>query len=70
MEQPFTVQDSFQVEVIVSSPDKIYSTFENFSKFKQIQIVQVKPDFDNDMRQVVVDFIFSKKIAGKCFIRL
>jgi len=70
MDDPFSIQDSFQVEVIVNSADKIYAAFENLAKFKQIQIVQVKPEFNNHQKQVTVEFVFAKKIVGKCCIRL
>ena len=54
----------------MNSPDKIYAVFENFAKFKQIQIVSLAPNFENELKEVVIYFIFSKKIAGKCNIRL
>jgi hypothetical protein len=38
------------VEVIVNSADKIYAAFENLAKFKQIQIVQIKPEFNENKK--------------------
>jgi len=36
MDDPFAIDDAIEVEVIVNSPDKIKSVFENLAKFKQL----------------------------------
>ena len=70
LDDPFSVTDQLQFDIMVGSPDRIKSIFEQISSLKQLQLAKIKPEFSKSKKQVEIHYVFSKKITVKSTIKM
>lgn len=64
-ESPFTVNDMIRARIIVNNHEELTQAYKSFKLMPEIVVVRVKNYLDKHLRNITVNFIYSRQIIGE-----